>query len=241
MPRSGPLFVDDRDQRDLERLLADYRLGRLGRGRVNDDESRRSSDPVNVITQTVVLLEDLRGTAFISRAENLKVETSRYTLDVLIVGYPPTSMTTFTIRVDGVEKTIQLGATAEEFKSQSGVTGDVTLGTAIVDDNGTERRLSPCRWRISWSGGESLRTPPADAQIITAGAGGTNWFTRVEQTLTVGTGKRCEVIQTIPTGWDTPLRAGAVCEVVKGKGKYWKVIGAEARLWSSIGTSGVEP
>lgn len=237
--KDGPLIVGKRDAVDFGTLLGDYRAGKFTSRLEDADPVRRSAKGLQ--SETVVLLEDLRSTAFIARAEKLSIDVDRYTLDILIVGYPPTSLEEFQLLVNGEAKTVSLNATADEFKEQTGVTGDVTMGAQVISGAESEFRLSPGRWRVSWNAGETLRSVPVDADSIVAGEAGTDWFVRVEQTITVGTGNLCEVIQTIPTGWDTPLRAGSICEVIRGRGTYWKVIGAEARLWNSVGTSGVEP
>lgn len=227
--------------REVQKMLREYRVTN---GFRHISSAKAPDKPIvfsEPMTQTVVLLEDLRGTAFISRAEKLKVDVSSYTLDVVVIGYTESTRVDFPLIVNGVVKLIRLDATAEEFKAQSGVSGEVTLGAVVVSSGNSQTRLTPSRWRISWPAVQPLQTAPRTADTIVPGEGGTNWFTRVEQTLTVGTQQEVEVIQTIPTGWDTPLRAGAVCEVMKADGKYWKVIGAEARLWSSVGNSGVQP
>lgn len=231
--RSGPLFVDERDRRDMERLLSDYRLGRLGRGRAAEEEKRRS-DPVIADSQTVMLLENLRVNK-VAYAEKLKIDTTAYILDVVVLGWPEAAVETVQIRVgtapsnpqggSTTDYNIPLNATAEEFQEITGVTGEVTLGAQTVNnDEGQEVKLVPSRWRVRWGSKD-------DAEPIFAGVSGQRYMTRVEETQLVGTGKLVKVIQTLPTGWDTPLRAGAICEAIRADRKYYKVLGAEARFW----------
>lgn len=224
MSSTRPLFVTDREADELRDILDAWRADRFGRR--GGEEDLPPISPRGVQTETVMLLEDLREDTIVE-AEKLTLDTLSYTLDVLVLGYPPIAMQTFPLLVNGVEKLVPLNATADEFAKVTGVKGSVTLGSRTVSSaNGGEKLLSPARWRITW--GEKK-----NAELLIAGDGGNDWFSRVSPTLMIGTSQTCRVIQTIPTGWDTPLKSGAICEVVRGKGEFYKLIGAEARLWSS--------
>lgn len=229
--KPGPLIVGKRDAVDFGHLIDDYRAGKFT-PRIEEEFTRRTAKTIEC--DTLMLLENLRANK-VAYAEKLAIDTDSYIIDIVVLGWPEASVEAVEVRVGvapsnprgGGTKTynIPLGATAEEFQKITGVTGEVSLGAQTITNNeGREVLLVPSRWRIKWNSKN-------DAEPILAGNSGQRYMVRVEETLLYGTGKLVKVIQTLPTGWDTPLRAGAICEAVKGRGSYYKVIGAEARFW----------
>ena len=227
--KAGPLSVKNHDARDLGTMLEQWRRGRFEPRPVEDEIPRR---PPKWESETVVLLEDLKASR-VAMAEKLVLNVGAYTLDIVLLGFPSTSVEDFGLLVNGKDragnsysKEVRVGfyATAQEFQEATGVTGEVTLGSHKMTRGPDEVLLSPSRWRVTWGTKDK-------AELLTFLDEGTNWFVRIEETMLVGTGGIVETIQTIPTGWDTPLKAGAVCECLKHRGQYYKVIAAEARFW----------
>lgn len=223
-----PLLVTARQASQLADLLARDQQGRIGRMPLLVPEESRRRSPVLPL-HTLMLLEPVHATR-VGVCEILRMDLTSYILDVVILGWPTDYAQPFELRVDGVVKSVPMNATAAEFQAATGVTGEVSLGSRTSETVDGSVLLTPGRWRISWPSEES-------AEVLTATDMGSDWLVRIEQTLLVGTGNLGNVIQTIPTGFNTPLRAGAICEGVLSQG-YYKLLGAEARFWHSFDTSG---
>lgn len=229
--KDGPLIVGKQDAVDFGRLIGDYRSGKFNPV-IEDDAPRRRARGIRC--DTVMLLENLNGSR-VAWGEILSLDVESFITDVVVLGWPPAHLESVEIVVGGsTVYQVPLNATAQEFAEITGVTGEVSLGSQIVtDDKGDEVLLVPARWRIRWESEDV-------AEKIDPGQAGQQYIVRTERTLLTGTGNLVQLVQTIPTGWDTPLRAGAICEAVRGNGAYYKVIGAEARFWygTTITSSG---
>lgn len=220
--------------RDLQTMVREWRVTN---GFRRSSSAKPADRPIvfeDTLSITVMLLESLNASR-VAWAERLKIDVDAYITDVVVLGWPQAAVETVQVKVgtapsvraggNYVTYDIPLNATAEEFKQITGVTGEVSLGARKVQkDDGTQVLLVPSRWRIKWDSKNN-------AEPIKPGLEGQHYIVRAEETQLHGTGQLVKVIQTLPTGWDTPLRAGAICETVKGRGVYHKVIGAEARFW----------
>lgn len=218
--------------RDLQKMLREYKVTNGFRR----DLVRKSPDKPLTYNDfqcySMMLLENLSA-GRVAHAVRLKIDLQSYITDVVVLGWPAPNVETIDLTIgpssndprgDSRTVTVPLNSTAEQFLQITGVTGEVSLGAkSVIGADGKDQLLAPARWRVRWPSKE-------DAQSISGGHGPT-YLVRAEQTLLAGTDKVRQVVQTIPTGWDTPLRAGAICETVKGDNGVFKVIGAEARFW----------
>lgn len=158
MASSGPLFVTDRDQRDLERLLTDYRLGRLRKTR-SDDEPKNRPSPIET-TKLVALVGALEGDQIGSAI--VLAQTTGKVFDVnctglFVVRKDSSGEQTFPLKVygPGGERIVDISftATAEEFHKACGFDDDVTVWLGAVldaDDNNGDRqaRIPMYRWLV---------------------------------------------------------------------------------------------
>jgi hypothetical protein len=230
--------ISERTARDLEEILSMYRSGRLRRqGQAAPKHVDDAEETWHQVT--VSLLDDLTRTTVVP-AIVLGEKLREYTIDVVILGWPASNGldATFQLRINSVPYTIPLQATAKEFADITKLKGTVRGGTVtrsggnlLVDPRPTYTVYHPMRWWITYSSKK-------EAPKIEAGAPQSDlWFVQVAESLDRPTGRIVNVRCALPTGWTTPLRAGAICETVKRSGGIYRVVGAEARYWYAENTT----
>lgn len=209
MASSGPLFVTDRDQRDLERLLTDYRLGRLRKNQVEDEPKNRqfTGETTKLVALVGILDGDQIGSAIVLAPTTGKVFDVNCTgLFVASKENPQEQTFPLTVRGDGIEAkvvNIPFTATADEFHQACGFDSGVTvwLGAVEYTDNqvgiapGRQARTPMYRWLVDvGSSGWVVDQVETSTWVTLNGTGSPD----VNQVKFTGTNLTVDVQQPIP-------------------------------------------
>lgn len=191
-------------------------------------KAKPQDDPV-MAGETVYLLANLTRNTTVP-AVVLREAPTRFSYDIALLGWPSDrDGQSFSLYVNSELLSFPLDATAEEFQRIAKVPG-LVLGGTITGSDGTVYK--PYRWFVSFDSEDQsvpITVGPRDSQ---------DSFISVERTLDIPTNRLVNVRCAIPTGWTTPLRAGAICETFRRAAGQYRVIGAEARYWYHEGQSG---
>jgi hypothetical protein len=209
MAKTGPLYVDDRDRRDLDHMIEDYRRGLLGRRTPEEEVKRRqtSTETTKLVALTGILTADEIGSAIVLAPTTSKVFDVNCTgLFVVTESDPKEQTFPLSVRGDGVDTKvvkIPFTATADEFHQACGFDSSVTVWLGAVEftdtqvgiDQGRQARRPMYRWLVDvGTSGWVVEQVETSAWVSLTGTGSPD----VTQVRFTGTNITVEVQQPIP-------------------------------------------